>query len=325
MRVIDEQKLDYNDVSIISDQISYIQHRSTDIDISSEICGIKLEIPIIAAPMPDVCDSSTANKLRNIGAYGIIHRFQDIEEEYREFVNLNHVAICAIGVTGDYFDRFQRLYEGGCRHFCLDTANGANIQVEKAINRIKSDKIKIITGNIASGNTFKWLADLGVNSIRCGIAGGAACSTKIETGIYHPAVSCLLECQEIKEKFNLKSEIIADGGIKIPADFCKAILCGACAIMVGGIIAGCQESPAKTIKFKGVLHKIFRGAASFSVQKENSNKEPVYVEGHETIIQYEGPMTKVINRFASGLRSSMSYLNAKNIKEYRENAILAKI
>ena len=324
MRILDNIVLDYDDVTIIPNQVSEIDSRSK-CDISTYFCDIKLDIPIIAAPMPDVCNSYTANKLRDIGAYGIIHRFQKIEEECEEFSNLNHTGICAIGVIGDYFDRFQALYDKGCRHFCLDTANGANFQVEKAVNKIKSDKIKIIAGNIASPDTFVWLANLGVDAIRCGIAGGAACSTKIETGIYVPAISCLIMCQEMKEKFNLKTQIIADGGVKIPAHLNKAILCGADVGMVGGIIAGCQESPAKTIKLKGILHKIFRGAASFGVQKENKNTEPIYVEGHESIIPYEGPIKKVINRFASGLKSSMSYLNATTIEEYRNNATLVRI
>jgi len=132
--------------------------------------------------------------------------------------------------------------------------------------------------------------------------------------------SILLECRKVKEKYNYSTKIIADGGIRIPADFCKALALGADFVMMGSVLASSEESPAKTLRINSGLKKVFRGSASFSTQIEYSKRKPEYVEGHETMIDYGGPLEKIIKRFVNGLRSSMSYMNANNLDEYRKNA-----
>jgi IMP dehydrogenase len=378
------KKLDYKDISLVPRVISTLKSRS-EANTSIECFGIKLDVPLIASPMADVCNGLMASKLSELGALGIIHRFQSIEEQVKEFENSKRMLFdiynceisiannfsCAIGVTGDYQERFKKLYEVGCRIFCLDTANGANNQVAEAIYWIKTiqnpeiictvgtdgethtpslynERIYLIAGNVATAEGYRYLANLGVDGARIGIGGGSKCSTSIETGIYMPMISAIKECVEerrniAKELYNKLHEpwdvstvsayssfidscikklplIIADGGIKTPSDVTKALAVGADLCMCGSIFAGTTESPGTIIRDnEGNLVKLYRGAASFGVQIDYSNKEPNYVEGKEGFVPYKGSVEKVVKRFKAGLQSSMSYMNSKTLTEFRNN------
>ena len=284
----------------------------------------QLKTPLITAPMPDVCEAEMAISMWNFGALGLIHRFMSKEDQvktYKKVLNSNADCGNSIGVNNDWQERYDLLRELGCTVFCIDVANGFCSNVENVIKHLKKDKnIFIIAGNVASKEGYQFLDDLGVNAIRVGIAGGSACSTKNETGVLSPMASTILEVSDFKNKNNSNALIIADGGIKEPADFCKALALGADIVMAGGIFAGTDESPGNVIKgSNGKMHKLFRGAASFSTQKYLAGKKPTYVEGVETFVDYVGTVKNVLDRFNRGLRSSMSYFNANNLNEYKEN------
>ena len=328
--------LDYKDVSLVPRIVSTLNSRS-EADTSVNFLGITLGLPVIAAPMPDVCDGSTAVELAKYGSFGIIHRFMSINQQVdqlKKFIHDSPIALCkhvgcAIGIKGDYQERFEKLYEAGCRIFCLDTANGANINVEKAVKWIRDfessvgEIIYIIAGNVATGDGYVYLADVGVDAVRVGIAGGAMCETKNETGIYMPMITAISECSsQQKEGYPL---IIADGGIRTPGDVAKAIVAGADVVMAGGIFAGTEEAPGNVINNNGRLVKLYRGAASFSTQREFTDKDPDYVEGRESFVDYKGKISKVIKRYKNGLASSMSYMNARNLQQFVTNSHMIAI
>ena len=292
-------------------------------DTSVEFANYKITCPIIASPMPDVCESDMAVNLFKLGAYGIIHRFMSKEDQVKNFkITLDNFCSSgsSIGINSDWKERYLALKEVGCKVFCVDVANGFSSNVETVINYLKKDGNYVIAGNVASKEGYYYLDQLGVNAIRVGIAGGSVCSTKTETGVLSPMASTIIEVSEFKKENNCKALIIADGGIKQPADFCKALALGADLVMAGGIFAGTDEAPGNVIKDKsGKMHKLFRGAASFSTQKYLAGKKPTYVEGIETFVDYTGSVNAVIERFIRGLKSSMSYFNSYNLEEYREN------
>jgi IMP dehydrogenase len=329
----------FSNIGLVPRVVSTLEHRS-EADTSVELWGIKLQIPLVATPMPDVCNGLMAGTLAILGAMGIIHRFQTIEEEVQEYMitkvatsqalggkDVNKNIGCAIGATGDYVKRFTRLYDAGCRIFVIDTANGANIQVQKALDTLqkiyaKYEKCYLIAGAIATKEGFKFLADCGADGVRVGIAGGSVCITRTETGIYYPMASSIIECAEERDKMKNPPILISDGGVSMPADLAKTLALGSDVVFGGSMFAGTKEAPGGLIKDKdGKLFKLYRGAASFGVQAEHSESEPAYNEGAETLVNYKsGGVEKVIERFKSGLRSSMSYLNARNLNEFRNNA-----
>ncbi|MBM4167031.1 MAG: guanosine monophosphate reductase [Ignavibacteria bacterium] len=312
------ESLTFNDISLVPRVVSSIKHR-TECSAATDFLGIPLQLPLLAAPMPDVCGGKMAAVLAQLGALGFIHRFSSIEKQVTDalLTEKKNAIGCAIGVTGDWKERFQQLYNIGVRLFCLDIANGANHVVANAISWLRSHtnngEIKIIAGNVAAAETFVWLAEVGADAIRVGIGNGSICTTSIETGIGQGQVSAIVECARVREERKLSTLIIADGGIRTPGDMCKALALGADATMLGSALAGTEESPGEVIKFRGQLYKRYVGAASFATKMSND-----YVEGEETLVPYKSKVEKTLKRFLDGVRSSMAYMNARTLSEFRQ-------
>lgn len=364
----DEPKMfqTYDDISLMSEEISDIESRSSaDLDPSIEAFGAKFTIPLVASPMPDVCDGSMARALASVGLMALIHRFQTVDEQVTQYqhatlgLTQDQVARigCAVGISGDYEERFLKLQTAGCSIFCIDTANGANIRVGKAIQRLRELQTKqtyIIAGNVFSRAGFEYLTEEGADGIRVGIAGGSACTTKTETGMYVPMATCIeflaearmriaekrmpikaedAKTDEAKEQYQATVQqltkdlplIIADGGIREPRDMCKALVLGADMVMGGSIFASTVESPGEITTDPvdpGKRFKTYRGAASFSVQLQHTGKPPKYNEGTGRNIPITGTVAELLQRYEGGLRSSMSYANAHDLEEYRLNVLV---
>jgi IMP dehydrogenase len=320
---------DFDDISLVPRVASTLLHR-VDADPTVAFGPLELALPLLPAPMPDVCGVEMCHALAAHKTVGIIHRFQSIEEQagnVLDFVASNgHGAArvgAAVGVTGDYQERFSALHQAGCRIFCLDTANGAHSQVEVALKylREQAGDVFVITGNVASAEAFTWLEERGADAIRVGIAGGSVCETKTETGVFVPTPYAVHEVAQVRKS----ALIIADSGVRTPADFCKLLALGADLVMVGSALAGTREAPGRVIVVGGKKHKIMRGAASFSVQQQAGREDPEYVEGSETMIPYKGAVADVVQRYMAGLRSSMSYMNSRTLAEYRQRVDFVRL
>ena len=218
---------DYDHISIAPRVVSEIAHRS-DVCPDVEVGPLRLRLPILGSPMPDVCGTDMARALAQHGALGILHRFDSIDSQVVSFREAGHglpgsVATvgAAVGVSGDYQARFRALHEAGCRVICLDTANGAHRQVSDAIAWIKKQDMEVfvIAGNVATAEGFSWLEGEGADAIRVGIAGGSVCETRNETGVYVPTPYAVAEAASVRER----ALVIGDGGVRMPSDLSKLL------------------------------------------------------------------------------------------------------
>ena len=327
--ILREESLTYDDVSLLPNQISKIEHRA-DCDTGVEFLGLNLSVPIIASPMNTVCGGRMAKTLADLKCLGIIHRFNSIDEQISEFSenNLkdNKYKSAAIGITlQTEIERLRKLADFGIKIICIDIANGGSIMIERFLNKIKNIieqyDLKIIAGNVASYETTKYLIELGVDAIRVGIGNGAMCSTSVKSGIGIGQVDAIIRSLQAKDDFKSNVKIIADGGISSPGAMCKAIALGCDAVMFGKVLAGTEEAPGEVLKYENQRWKKYCGSASFAVKQDNKN----YIEGEESLVPYKGSASKVVKEYKEGLQSSMSYLNSLTIKDYQINSTFVKL
>lgn len=327
--ILREESLTYDDVSLLPNQISKIEHRA-DCDTGVEFLGLNLSVPIIASPMNTVCGGRMAKTLADLKCLGIIHRFNSIEEQISEFsennLKNNDYKSAAIGITlQTEIERLRRLADFGVKIICIDIANGGSIMIERFLKKIKNlieqYDLKIIAGNVASYETTKYLIELGVDAIRVGIGNGAMCSTSVKSGIGIGQVDAIIRSLLAKDDFKSNVKIIADGGISSPGAMCKAIALGCDAVMFGKVLAGTEEAPGEVLKYENQRWKKYCGSASFAVKQDNKN----YIEGEESLVSYKGSASKVVKEYKEGLQSSMSYLNSLTIKNYQINSTFVKL
>ena len=327
--IIYDYSLTYDDISLIPDQISEIEHRS-DCDTSVEFLGLKLAVPIIASPMNTVCGGRMAKALSDMKCLGIMHRFNTPSEQVDEFaqnsLSNSEFKAAAIGINHKTeIDRLYMLADYGVKIICIDIANGGSKMIEKFMSKIsgliKSYNLKIIAGNVASYETTKFLMGLNVDAIRVGIGNGAMCSTSVKSGVGIGQVDAIIRALKAKEDAKSDVKIIADGGISTPGAMCKAIALGCDAVMFGRVLAGTEEAPGDVMKYDNQRWKKYCGSASFAVKQENKN----YIEGEESLVPYKGIVSKIIKEYKEGLQSSMSYLNSLSISEYQKKTTFVRL
>lgn len=316
------EALSYDDVLLVP-QYSEIRSRS-QIDISSD----PLKIPIISSPMDTVTESDMAIAMANAGGLGVIHRYNSIDkqaEEVRKVKQHTDLVCAAIGISGDYKDRTFELHSAGCNMFCLDVAHGHHIMMKEAIEWIKAihPDVKIMAGNVATGNGYADLSEWGADYVRCNVGGGSICSTRIQTGHGYPGLQTLFDCRDAREMYGLEAKIIADGGIRNSGDIVKALAAGADFVMLGSLLAGTKESPGESFIQEGVLKKVYRGMASKEAQQNWKGTYSSF-EGVSSTILYRGSVVDVLNDLERGIRSGLSYSGAKNIHELREGCVWSK-
>jgi IMP dehydrogenase len=316
-----KEALTYDDVLLVP--------QYSDIESRSEICignalneKIRLDLPVISAPMDSVTTVQMAVAMAQAGGLGIIHRYNSIEEQC-EMVKKVWTCVenvgAAVGVTGDYLKRASRLAHCGARILCIDVAHGHHKLVERALKSIKdllNESVHIIAGNIATLEGFNALADWGADSIRCNIGGGSICSTRIQTGHGVPGLHTILECATSDRDV----KIIADGGIRSSGDIVKALAAGADFVMLGSMLAGTDESPGDMII--GVLNtktKVYRGMASKEAQFD-WRKRCSSNEGISATVPYKGTVLKVLEDLSNGIRSGLSYSGVRTIGELQAKA-----
>ena len=288
--------------------------------------------------MDTVTESKMAITIAREGGIGVIHRNLSIDRQIKEIQKVKSKGLkvgAAVGTNESEFSRVKNIIKLGVDLIVVDTAHGHSQKVADIImkiNKIRTKKTTLCAGNIATANAAKFLCKLGVDLIKVGIGPGSICTTRLVAGIGVPQLSALLD---VKKGLKKNVKMISDGGIKFSGDIAKALAAGADAVMVGSLLAGTSEAPGKIIKKKGKLFKVFRGMGSVGAmnkgsadryfQKKQKDKSKYVPEGVEGLIKYKGDAKKTLHKLVGGLRSSMGYLGAPQIKILTKNAKFVKI
>ena len=331
-----KESLTFDDVLLLP---KYSEVLPSETDISVNLTNkISLKVPFLSSAMDTVTESKMAIAIANSGGIGVIHRNLNIKNQTNEILKVKKKKLlvgAAVGTNKEDFDRARSLMESGCDLIVLDTAHGHSAKVLKTLSKLKKMKNMppICVGNIATREAAKRLYNSGADIIKVGIGPGSICTTRMVAGIGVPQITAIMEVKEALKNKNIK--IISDGGIKFSGDLAKAIAAGADAIMMGSIFAGTDESPGKKFKIKGKIYKSYRGMGSIGAmssgsanryfQKKFKNKSKFVPEGVEGRVEYKGNVSKIIYQLQGGLRSSMGYIGAKNIRDISKNAKFTKI
>ncbi len=242
------------------------------------------------------------------------------------------LCAAALGVTADLLDRAKALADAQVDAFILDSAHGHSENIIKAVARVKEafPHISLIAGNVATAEGTEALIKAGANAVKVGIGPGSICTTRVVAGIGVPQITAIYDSAEMADKYGIP--IIADGGIKYSGEIVKAIAAGGSVVMVGSLVAGCEESPGETEIYQGRQFKVYRGMGSLGAMNKGSadryfqNGTKKFVpEGVEGRVPYKGPVSDTVYQMMGGLRSGMGYVGCHNIQELRTNAKFIKI
>ncbi|EPN3621354.1 IMP dehydrogenase [Campylobacter upsaliensis] len=238
----------------------------------------------------------------------------------------------AIGVN--QMERVDALVGADVDVIVLDSAHGHSRGIIDSVKAIKAKypKLEIIAGNVATAGATKALCEAGVDAIKVGIGPGSICTTRIVSGVGVPQISAIDECALEADKFGVP--VIADGGIKYSGDIAKALAAGASSVMIGSLLAGTDESPGELFTYQGRQYKAYRGMGSLGAMQKGSSdryfqqgtaQDKLVPEGIEGRVPYVGSIKNVIHQLLGGLRSSMGYVGAKDLLDFRERAEFVEI
>ncbi len=324
-----ENTFTFDDV-LIKPKISTIISRK-DVDLSTNIGDLKINIPVISANMDTVTSREMAIAMYAQGAISCLPRFLSIEknaEDVKHILSNNSQTVGSIGLGEQEFERACALIEAGLRYLCIDVAHGAQITVVEQYNKIveKFKDVAVMVGNFATGESiadFKKLVKTEPIAFKVGIGGGSACLTRTQTGCGVPQLSAVIDCV----KKNPTSYIISDGGKKTPGDISKALAAGAKLVMLGAMLAGTDEAYGEIIDDEnGNKFKKYRGSASqesYEAQKKVASWRTF--EGDSFLVPYKGPVKNILQNISGGLRSAFTYVGASNLVEFQNKAEFVKI
>jgi IMP dehydrogenase len=230
--------------------------------------------------------------------------------------------------------RVDALVKAGVDVIVVDSAHGHSKNVMETVKAIKKAyDIDVIAGNIATEEAAKDLIKAGADAIKVGIGPGSICTTRVVAGVGVPQVTAVMNAAKAAAKAGIP--IIADGGIKYSGDIAKVLAVGANAVMLGSILAGCDESPGEVIIYQGRQFKVYRGMGSIGAMQKGSadryfqdgEKSPdkLVAEGIEGMVPSKGPLTTVVFQMVGGLKASLGYCGAKDIPTLQKVAVLQRM
>ncbi len=265
-----------------------------------------------------------------------------------QFPNTSNDAVgrlmvgAAIGYFGDAWERATTLIEAGVDVLVADTAHGHVRMLIEMVQRLKSDPatrhVQVIGGNVATREGAQAFVDAGADAIKVGVGPGSICTTRIVTGVGAPQITAVHAASLAAKPAGVP--VIADGGLQYSGDIAKAVVAGADAVMIGSLLAGCEESPGELIFVNGKQFKTYRGMGSLGAMSSRGKKsyskdryfqaevdadDKIVPEGIEGRVAYRGPVSQVAHQMVGGLRQAMFYVGAGTIPELQEKGKFVRI
>ena len=238
----------------------------------------------------------------------------------------------AIGATKDVLKRVEALIKAHVDVLVLDSAHGHNINIVNTVKKVKEafPEMPLIAGNIATGQAAEDLIRAGADAVKVGIGPGSICTTRIIAGIGVPQITAIYDVANVAKKYGVK--VIADGGIKYSGDIVKALAAGADSVMIGSLVAGCDESPGENEIYQGRKFKSYRGMGSIAAMGKGSsdryfqnNASKLVPEGVEGRVAYKGLLSDTVYQLMGGIRAGMGYTGCKDINTLHSKSKFVRI
>jgi IMP dehydrogenase len=270
-------------------------------------------------------------KLIGLITYKDILKFKSRPNSNKDDLGRLRVA-AAVGITNDTLARVEALVNAGVDAIVIDTAHGHSKGVIETLKRVKKayKDLQIVVGNIATGDAAKALVKAGADAVKVGIGPGSICTTRVIAGVGVPQLWAVYEVAKALKGTGVP--LIADGGIRFTGDVAKALAAGASSVMIGSMFAGTEESPGETMIAEGRKFKVYRGMGSIEAMKEGS-KDRYFQDAEDDVkklvpegivgrVPFKGTIAEEMYQLVGGLRASMGYCGAKNIKDLQKASFI---
>ena len=322
--------LTFDDVLLVP---SYSEVLPSEVSLAARFSrNVPLGIPFASAAMDTVTESALAAAIAAEGGIGVIHKNMSAEAQAAEVAAVKAKGFrvaAAVGVRA--LDRVKALVDAGVDVIVVDSAHGHSKGVIGTLKEIKASfKVDVVAGNIATAEAALALVEAGADGVKVGIGPGSICTTRIVAGIGMPQLTAVASVAEALEGSGVP--VIADGGIRYSGDIVKALAAGAHVVMMGSMLAGCEEAPGEMEVFQGRQFKVYRGMGSLGAMAKGAkdryfqqNNKKLVPEGVEGRVPYRGPVSETIYQMMGGLRSGMGYVGAHNIEELRTDSKFVRI
>ncbi len=281
-------------------------------------------------------------KLPLVDAHGRLRGLITIKdiEKARKFPNAAKddngrlLAAAAVGVGPEHLERVEALVAARVDVVVVDTAHGHSRGVLDQVRLIKArfPDVEVVAGNVATREGTVALIEAGADAVKVGVGPGSICTTRVVAGVGVPQVTAVFEAYRAAQAYDVP--VIADGGVRLSGDLVKAVAAGASSVMIGSLLAGCDESPGEMEIFRGRSFKVYRGMGSLGAMREGSRDryfqeeitdEKLVPEGIEGRVPYRGAVSDTIYQLVGGLRAGMGYCGAATLKELAEEAVFVRI
>lgn len=338
MHIEESVKLDFKDV-LIRPKRSTLSSRS-DVDISREFVFHHSRrkyhgIPIIGANMDTI---GTVEMARALGKHGLsvaLHKHYSENELVAFFQSLqpsglaSSSAFYSMGIGKADYEKFAAVMARAesVEYVCIDVANGYNESFVHFVKKVRGNfpHLTIMAGNVVTGDMTEELILAGADIVKVGIGPGSVCTTRKMTGVGYPQLSAVIECADAAH--GLGGQICADGGCSVPGDLAKAFGGGADFIMLGGMLAGHDESAGEVIERDGKKFKQFYGMSSRTAMEKHAGGVARYraSEGKEVLIEYRGAVADTLQDILGGVRSACTYVGAHKLKELTKRTTFIRV